>query len=1108
MLSLYLAAVLSLFAVGEVGIGGAEHRSFRCSSSGRRGCVPPRAAQSVDTNANEYVPTEESFAGPERVSIQTDNVDPQRRNPFLARKPELQQMVLTPQKPDARRVRRDIESATGDDPKQTPSVMPSVPARSIKTSIISIPHDGIVLSTVQTPPTVFTEKTSVHGSKIHGSTTSGWPSSYPATHNVATSPTITIPQRSTGHDLSLMVSGFRTTNGVSATQGFVAPPSTSRQPTIKATVKAPIAIPRLLPGRMPARPLIGGLIGRLPAAKPTTAPSAPVRKALEYEDLSNLTCSGSMSCKNRCQTERHPGQTDYDSVHCYCDPFCSFYRDCCADYEDHCVLLNVTLGFNVWNIVVPEDFVVHDMYHAIWMRSSCPRNFSVVAVRRECTRNPFDPEPADYTDDVPVSTADEEVFRNRFCAQCNGVHREDLTLYDLDESCFNGTEEEKRCPDYDGRVSCSPLRWRPKNGTYRRYYLRLTVRCLSGAIVPDAMRRACELNRNFRIVSGIDTNGVLVNYKNRFCAQCNGAKSIRCGPVRIDNKPVVRSNSRHRSLMKIVLDPSPVQCPRGKVYDPQSRACQEAATEKASAPALRRYRIVLHISPGARLSENGSTQEFKQAFKDALNYSFGIPPYHIANILAMRSDDPGNKTIVVFELDWPLKRQQWDNVLELDAILNFTSPFYVRINNQTHLVSNSSARLLACAQYETFATHEYTVIPHGEPVVYINGSGEVFHRYQYYSAQTTRKNCQEHPVGDVSVCRLYLKDGCQQGVQIPLKRGEYTVLPTGAIYQHGSHETFELEAYDLRQGTVWICTKPSREIRETVNRAYLILLYVGLAVSVACLLAALVLHGLFADVRASRDVDTMNICASLLLQQSLYFVTWRVGGLMACSIVAILIHYFTLASFNWLAVIAWRAFRSTTPQPTGQQNPSGTPKTSGVACSVAIAWLAPVVFIIMSLVLAASGIFPCAVGFGAPEACLMPQVSANVLLYLPIGMSLAVTVVLLVKVAFKRRKARVQTEDGVVPEVTSPLLEVAGLAVLMGATWICAFLGRVVSEKLAYPFMVLNSLHGIYLLVAFTLKPSLCGRARCCGGDTQQPNVELTGVRSRRTVPSPVDTEM
>ena len=1105
MLSLYLAAVLSLFAVGKVGIGGAEHRSFRCSSSGRRGCVPPRAAQSIDTNANEYAPTEESFNGPERVSIQRDNAVPEKRNPFLVRKPELQQMVLTPQKPDARRVRRDIESAIEDDPKQTSSVKPSVPSRSIETSIVRVPRDGAVLSTIQTPPTVFTEKTSAHKTAADGSSTSAPLSPYPASQFLATSPTTATTQRSTGHDLSLNVSEFQTTTGVSAARGFVAPTSTNRQPTIKPTVKAPIAIPRLLAGRAPARALVGGLIGRLPAAKPTTVPSAPVRKALEYEDLSNLTCSRSMSCKDRCQTERNPGQTNDESVHCYCDPLCSIFRDCCADYNDHCVLLNITLGFTVWNLPTSEDFVAHNTYQAIWTRSSCPHNFSVDTVRSKCNWNPLAPLPADYRDNIPVSTGEGEVFENRFCAQCNGVHREDLTLYDLDESCFNGTEEERRCPDYDGRVSCSPLRWRPKNGTYRRYYLRLTTRCLTGAIVPDAMRRACQFNRNFRIVSGIDTNGVLVNYKNRFCAQCNGAKSIRCGPVRIDNKPVVRNNPRNRLLVKI--NPSLVQCPRGKVYDPQSKACHEAATEKASAPALRRYRIVLHISSGARLSENGAIQELRQPFKDALNYSFGIPPYHIANTLVMRSVDPGNKTIVVFELDWPLKRQQRDNVLELDAILNFTRPFYLRISNQTHVVSNSSARLLACAQYETFATHEYTVIPRDEPVVYINGSDEVFHRYQYYSAQTTRKNCQEHPVGDVSVCRLYLKDGCQ-GVQIPLDRGDYTVLPTGAIYRHGSHETFELEAYDSRQGTVWICTKPNREIRETENRAYLILLYVGLAVSVACLLAALVLHGLFADVRASRGVDTMNICASLLLQQSLYFVTWRVDGLMVCSIVAILIHYFTLASFNWLAVIAWRAFRSTTPQPTGQQNPSGTPKTGSVTCSVAIAWLAPVVFIIMSLVLAASGIFPCAVGFGAPEACLMPQVSPNVLLYLPIGMSLAVTVVLLAKGAFKRRKARVQAEDGVAPDVTSPLPEVTGLAVLMGATWICAFLGRVVSEKLVYPFMVLNSLHGVYLLVAFTLKPSLCGRARCCADDAQQPNVELTGVRSRRTVPSPVDTEM
>ena len=339
MLSLYLAAVLSLFAVGEVGIGGAEHRSFRRSSSGRRGCVLPWTAQLVDTNSNESAPAEKSFNGPERVSIQRDNAVPEKRTPFLARTPEFQQMVLTPQKPDARRVRRDIESATGDDPKQTPSVKPSVPSRSIETSFVSVPRDGAVLSTVQTPRTVWTGKTSAHGRAGHCFGSSGRSSTYPATHSMTTSPTITTAHRSTGHNLSSSVSEFYTTTHLWATRGFAAPTITSRQPTWnptpKPTLKAPIAIPRFLSGRAPPRAPVGGLIGRLPAAKPTTAPSAPVRKTLEYEDLSNLTCSGSMSCKNRCQTERHPGQIDYDSVHCYCDPFCSSYRDCCADYEDH-----------------------------------------------------------------------------------------------------------------------------------------------------------------------------------------------------------------------------------------------------------------------------------------------------------------------------------------------------------------------------------------------------------------------------------------------------------------------------------------------------------------------------------------------------------------------------------------------------------------------------------------------------------------------------------------------------------------------------------------------------------------------------------------------------
>ena len=49
-----------------------------------------------------------------------------------------------------------------------------------------------------------------------------------------------------------------------------------------------------------------------------------------------INCGHGITCVGKCRKGRDPGLSN-EEVTCFCDGYCTVFRDCCADYEQYCL---------------------------------------------------------------------------------------------------------------------------------------------------------------------------------------------------------------------------------------------------------------------------------------------------------------------------------------------------------------------------------------------------------------------------------------------------------------------------------------------------------------------------------------------------------------------------------------------------------------------------------------------------------------------------------------------------------------------------------------------------------------------------------------------------
>ncbi|KAJ7393941.1 hypothetical protein OS493_003610 [Desmophyllum pertusum] len=128
------------------------------------------------------------------------------------------------------------------------------------------------------------------------------------------------------------------------------------------------------------------------------------------------------------------------------------------------------------------------------------------------------------------------------------------------------------------------------------------------------------------------------------------------------------------------------------------------------------------------------------------------------------------------------------------------------------------------------------------------------------------------------------------------------------------------DSYILLNQTLILCSNFTRNYTRIRTRIVLhqstqssirvlrIITYVGFSLSIIALLFLLVTYFLFAELRTYPGKKVMHLSCALIAMQSVYFATDPdVVSSAVCAVMGAFLHYFILAAFLWMSVIAHNA---------------------------------------------------------------------------------------------------------------------------------------------------------------------------------------------------------
>jgi len=125
-----------------------------------------------------------------------------------------------------------------------------------------------------------------------------------------------------------------------------------------------------------------------------------------------------------------------------------------------------------------------------------------------------------------------------------------------------------------------------------------------------------------------------------------------------------------------------------------------------------------------------------------------------------------------------------------------------------------------------------------------------------------------------------------------MKRGEYFITENGTVEVcvHGRAPTYDA-MFDF-------C---DRIISFTLN-----------LVSIFSLTTTLITYILFKELRNLPGLNLMCLAVSILISRVVFMIGERKGvqGLVICNVVAVIIHFTTLATFFWTNIMAWDIYKT------------------------------------------------------------------------------------------------------------------------------------------------------------------------------------------------------
>ena len=726
----------------------------------------------------------------------------------------------------------------------------------------------------------------------------------------------------------------------------------------------------------------------------------------ESVNQDRLSCQDKTSCVGKCRTERDPGPSN-ENIKCFCDEHCMVFRDCCADYVQYCLPI---MRQNSTRYLNPELWKCNNnggtvpFAKGVWMISTCPANWTHDEIAKNCTRT----EPEMSVDCqgyfAPLTDEKNNTYKNRFCALCHGVEDNTSRFYEMQSRRYVSSIGQNNISSSRSVVmDCSKVIWKPPSGVSRRYCLDLTrnASCMNTSSAPEAQSDC--LSKPPGIVT--DRHGSKKLYFNRHCALCAGVAldHIVCGPMKIPGNLAPSRPGIEQWQTTIAPRPPPLPplsilfgpnvpktkpCEDGHVLDPVSKECRKTLSQEYSVPFFNRYSVSIQFkSQSGGADGNHSTRMISKALEVALRHCS-------AEIFTLEINHSANLTY------------------SAHIIVAFPKPYVSQTNRSINCnlmirhipfsVINETWEPLSCAKIDIYKPSEYVALADTDSVVYINRTQELIPKIDYWSNQTDSKNGSVVPVGDIHICRSSLRLNCS-GVFIQLKDEEYVILGNGSLYRNDSNTIYGIYDFTIIEGKAAVCIIPSPASSNTNDMALVVLTYVGISLSVACLSLVLVTYSLFKELRTLPGVNLMNLSISLLIAHSLFIAAGATQYRLVCTSIAVLSHYFYLASFTWMSIIAFDTYYTFSRTCRTRQR---TAKWKGLF--LAIGWTPALVFVVICYFLDQSGLV--AIGYGGTSHCWINNANSNMFVFvIPVAFSILFNAILFSLTVISIRKIKKQT---------------------------------------------------------------------------------------------------
>eukprot|EP00057_Strongylocentrotus_purpuratus_P006019 XP_011660493.1 PREDICTED: uncharacterized protein LOC105436561 [Strongylocentrotus purpuratus] len=750
---------------------------------------------------------------------------------------------------------------------------------------------------------------------------------------------------------------------------------------------------------------------------------SPFRGAELYENYTVHgwtvpVCPRSLIC-NSCSTS-------YNSDGgCHCDPYCFYFNDCCIDYLNECETNLVDeffheategIGPSQFSCVQPAGNPRYDDKY--WMVSQCDVRWSNEEIKAKCEGQAVDEDPLTL---MPIQYLTSITFKNVYCAVCNFKNISGITPWGIDATClsekYSNLSRSEFSAQQIGDIMGNCLIWNfesPFSPTAAR-------QCQNPVIA------TCDVDPK---------NETMV-----LLAQALGYDFINGTCQRLLANP----HCSFKEAIPILIE---VEC---MYNDGDMSNCH---------PDVRLHDYVISLINGNYISSRNLTiSRFQAEIQGNDSFTKCTQNLDIWGYLGINIDVSQENLDSVF-----LSTNQQSSAVN-DICSNMTFRIYIGCSS-----INESCPNRVLSTYEFMKSHD-------------NVTGQVFFVGETKYSLLESLYVIEY---DITSSGMNLKRESLEGCQVPSETcalvsqniSLFVDLGNGSYLYSPLNRTLSPNDYlDVGNDSIFVCSyvlvnEQSAAGFLRFTSAQSILSTIGISLSIIALIVTFVTYLQFNLLRkATSNTLIMSLCITLIFAQSLILF----GGLAtmnsnACLSFAILGHFMWIAVFSHTTVLAFDLHRRF-----GIATKFGLTDEGAAVLSrfLLFSWGCPIFVVVPSLGIYFSGTkLPHFNLTYKTVTCWIGDGMANLYVFgIPIASLLVVNLILFVMVVaglHRMRMSPVNKHKSTDSNMSSDLLIYIKMSTLLGFTWVFGFVAAFANvTALWYIFILLNSLQGVYIFIAF-----------------------------------------